>query len=327
MTERVTIERLAEWLRAQEDVVLIGHVSPDGDATGSCLAIRHALEALGKRAMVCLPGGVAHMYAMLPGADAIVACGEALPFAPRTALAVDVSEIARMGAEGQRLFEACPARAALDHHATNRGFGQLYALDGAAAATGELAVQLIEAMGVPLSPAMAECLFVAISTDCGQFSYGNTRAETFQAAAKCVSAGIDVTEITRRLYRTRSKGRTQLLGLVLADLHLSPDGRMAWARLTEAMLERAGALREDNEGIVNYLLEIEGVVFAALAEERGSQTKFSLRSVSPLDVARSVAVPLGGGGHDCAAGCTLDMPMEPALEKVLGTARAALMEK
>ena len=85
---------------------------------------------------------------------------------------------------------------------------------------------------------------------------------------------------------------------------------MAWAFLTEAMLEQAHALREDNEGIVNYLLEIEGVQFAALANERGSQTKLSLRSRPPLDVATAVAVPLGGGGHDCAAGATVELPME-----------------
>ena len=223
-------------------------------------------------------------------------------------------------------FEVCPDRAALDHHHTNPGFGEVYFLDGDAAAAGELVVDLIDALGVELTRDMAECLFVAISTDCGHFNYSNTRAKTFEAAARCAAAGVDVAGITERLYRTRSAGRTKLLGLVLAGLELSPDGQLAWARLTEDMLRRAGAIREDKEGIVNYLQEIAGVRIAVLAEEQGGQTKFSLRTNAPLNVARDVAVPLGGGGHDCAAGVTVPLPLEEALGKVLALAREALNE-
>ena len=324
MSQRVTIEALADWLREQDDIVLIGHVSPDGDAAGTCLGVWHALRALGKRACVCLPGGIPGLYAFLPGAEGVLDTADELPFEPLAALAADVSEESRMGDAGMAIFNRCERRAALDHHPTNPGFGQLYALDGGAAAAGELAVRLIGALGVEMTREMAECLFVAISTDCGQFNYANTRPETMESAARCVAAGIDVAAITGRLYRTRTRARTKLLGLVLSGLETSPDGRMAWARLTEDMLTEAGARREDNEGIVNYLLEIEGVSIAVLAEQRGAQTKFSLRSVAPYDVAHAIAVPLGGGGHACAAGVTLDMPMEPALARVLALSQGAL---
>lgn len=324
MPKRATIEALAQWLADKDDVLLMGHVSPDGDAAGSTLAIWHALRAMGKRAAVALPGGIPGMYRFLPGAEDVIATGEPLPFEPKAALAVDVSDPGRLGEAGRALFDGCPARAALDHHATNEGFGEIYALDGDAAAVGELAVDLIGALGVEMTREMAECLFVAISTDSGQFNYSNTRPRTLTAAAKCLEAGIDVSGITEKLYRTRSLGRTRLLGIVLSGLEISPDGRMAWARLTEQMLQDAGARREDNEGIVNYLLEIEGVRLAILAEQRGEATKFSLRSKAPVDVARDIARPLGGGGHDRAAGATLEMAMEPALEKVLGIARGVL---
>ena len=324
MTKRVTIEALADWLRDRDDVALLGHVSPDGDAVGSTLGLWHALVAMGKRSVVCLPGGVPKLYAHLPGAEAAVDTDALLPFAPQAALAVDVSDPPRLGEAGIRVFEACPHRAVLDHHGTNEGFGELMLLDGKAAAAGEMAVALIEAMGVRLSREMAECLFVAISTDCGHFNYTNTRVETFEAAARCVAAGIDIEAITSRLYRTRSFGRTKLLGLVLAGLRVSEDGRMAWAKLTEAMLTQAGALPEDNEGIVNYLLEIEGVQFAVLANERGSQTKLSLRSKPSLDVSTAVAVPLGGGGHACAAGATVDADPEEAIRRALVLAEVAL---
>ena len=145
-----------------------------------------------------------------------------------------------------------------------------------------------------------------------------------EAAAACLRAGIDLDGLTRQLYCTRSEGRTRLLGMALNGLEKDESGKMCWARLTEDMFRRAGALREDGEGIVNYLLEIQGVQFACLAEERGSQTKFSLRSKGGVDVAKDVAVPLGGGGHACAAGVTLNLPMEEALQAVLRTAEAAL---
>lgn len=324
MMNPATIEQMAAWLKDRDDFALLGHVYPDGDAAGSCLGLCHALRALGKRAVVFLPGGIPSLYADLPGADGVFATGDALPFEVRTAVAVDVSEYERLGDAGKALFDAAPQRAVIDHHSTNHGFGQLTLLDGAAASAGEIAVEVAEALGVKLSRDMATCLFVAISTDTGHFSYSNTRQETLAAASKCAAAGIDISGITARLYRTRTQARTLLLGLVLAGLHVSEDGRMAWAFLTEAMLEQAHALREDNEGIVNYLQEIEGVVFAVLAEERGSETKLSMRSAPTLDVAKHVAVPLGGGGHPCAAGATVKLPMEAAAQRALELARRAL---
>ena len=171
---------------------------------------------------------------------------------------------------------------------------------------------------------MAECLFVAISTDSGNFNYANTRPQTLRAAACCVEAGANVAQITRRLYHTRTVGRTRLLGAVLAGLELSPDGKLAWARLTQTMLRDCGATREDNEGIVNYLVEMIGVGIAVLASEKDAGTKISLRSKAPYNVARDVAVPLGGGGHDRAAGANLALPLEEALQKTLAVAREAL---
>ena len=328
MANRVTIDALANWLKDKDDVVVLGHESPDGDAAGTALAVWHALKAMGKRAVACLPGGIPRLYAGLPGADEVLDTEAALPFSPKTAFSVDVSEQPRLGPAGERLFLSCEHRAALDHHHTNPGFGQVYFLDGDAAAAGELAVDLIDGLGVTLSRDMATCLFVAISTDCGHFNYSNTREKTFLAAARCARAGVDVAGVTETLYRTRSAGRTRLLGLVLSELELSPDGTLAWARLTEDMLRRAGAMREDKEGVVNYLQEIEGVRIAVLAEERGlGSTKFSLRTKAPLNVARDVALPLGGGGHDCAAGVTVELPLEEALGKVLALAREALKKE
>ena len=313
---------LANFLRAHDDYAVFGHISPDGDTAGSCIGIALALQALGKRVEVCLPEGMPEMYKNFACTLEIIPDAK-LPFPPKTGLAVDVSELPRLGGN-EALYASCEHTATLDHHATNPGFGEVCIVDGGAAATGELAVELIEELGVELTREMATWLYIAISTDSGRFGYTSTRAETMEAGAACLRAGIDVDGIVRELYRTRSEGRTRLLGLVLAGLEMDEKKEMCWARATEQMFRDANALHEDKEGIVNYLVEIRGVRFACLAEQRGNSTKFSLRSNPPLDVAADVAVPLGGGGHACAAGITLALPMEEALEKVLAQARRAL---
>ena len=114
--------------------------------------------------------------------------------------------------------------------------------------------------------------------------------------------------------------------MAICEMHVSEDGLMAWSKVTNAMMDQAGATSEDKEGVVNYLLEVEGVEFAALAEERGENTKFSLRSKEWLDVAGDVASHFSGGGHMRAAGCTLNLPVDEALEQVLACARKALKQ-
>ena len=318
----VTIRELASWLQGYDDIAVFGHRAPDGDACGSCVAVTLALRALGKRACACLPGGMPEYLLFLPGQGCVVADGN-LPFAPQCALAVDVSAPDMLG-DNRALYEACEARAVLDHHGSNPFFGQLNHVEAGRAAAGEMALLLIGALGVALTKDMATCLFAAISSDTGNFNYSNTTAESFEAAAACVRAGADVDAITGYIYRTRTEARTRLLGLALAGLHR--EGKVAWACVTNAMFERAGALRCDTERIVNYLIEIEGVEVAALATEQedGASAKFSLRSIGPYNVARDVAQPLGGGGHERAAGITIHRPLAEAVDVVLTRIREVL---
>ncbi|MBE5809263.1 MAG: bifunctional oligoribonuclease/PAP phosphatase NrnA [Clostridiales bacterium] len=323
MQPQTTMRELADWLKAHDDYVVIGHVNPDGDAIGSCMAMKLALESIGKRAVAVIPGAIPHTYHGFPRAAEILLPDAPLPFVPRTALALDISEKKRMGA-AETLFDACEATAMMDHHGTNPGFGDIWRIEGDSPATGQLAVRLVEQMRIPLTPDIATWLFAAISSDTGHFRFAGTSAETMRCAALLLEAGVDVTEVTQRIWYSRTLGRTRLMAKVLDGLCISEDGRMAWAVVDDAMFASCGAERADTEGIVNYLLEIEGVEFATLAEQRGEGTKFSLRSKDALDVAREIAVPLGGGGHGKAAGCTVDMPAAQALDVVLAKARQAL---
>ena len=327
MQNRSKIEALARWIEAHDDFAVIGHVMPDGDAVGSCMAMMMALEAMGKRAMVCLPNPVPKMYMGYPRANEVLTPGMEMPFIPETAFALDTSELPRLGG-AQVLFQGCPAKIMMDHHETNTGFGDIWHIEGDRSSTGELVQELIEALGVELTKDMATWLYIAISTDSGHFRFSSTGSATMNAAGRLIDVGVDVAKVTRELYHTSAKSRVHLLGLTLARLEVSEDGLMAWSAVTADMLEKAGATSEDKEGIVNFLLEIEGVEFAALAEERGENvTKFSLRSKEWLDVAGDVAGRFGGGGHVRAAGCTLNLPVNEALEQVVACAAEAISRR
>lgn len=317
------LSNLAAYLKAHDHFAVFGHVNPDGDASGSCIALCLALKALGKQAFAYLPGSLANMYRGFE-TTAEIASGDDLPFAPATGFSVDTSELGRLGT-GESIFLNCPEKCMLDHHETNAGFGDVYFVDGSAASCGELALELIRELGVELTREMAEWIYIAICTDCGRFGFSSTMPQTMIAAAECLRMGIDVDRIHRLLYRTRSEGRTRLLGIVLSQLELNERKDLCWARITREMMDRAGAIAEDREGVVNYLLEIEGVKIACLAEERGEKiTKFSLRSQPPVDVGNHVCKPLGGGGHAQAAGITLNLPLEEALAIVLRQAESVL---
>lgn len=184
---------------------------------------RGDVPARAGQARLRLPAdGVPEYLRFLPGQECLAEEGN-LPFAPQTALAVDVSS-PDMLSQYRALFEACPHRAVLDHHQSNPLFGQVNCVQPGSAAAGELALALIEALGVALTREMATCIFAAVCSDTGNFNFSNTTAEAFEAAATCVRAGADVDEITGRIFRTRTQARTRLLGMALGNLRF--DG--AW---------------------------------------------------------------------------------------------------
>lgn len=295
-------KEVARWIESHDDIAVITHFRPDGDAYGCALALTEAIRALGKRAFPASDDPVEPKYRFLPGWEEFVTA-DSVPFAPKSALGADVSERSRMG-KLSALFDSCESRAVIDHHATNEGFGDARYVAEDAAAAGELVLDVIEELGLVLTPRMALDVYVAVSTDSGNFSFHSTSANTYRAAAKCVTAGTDVEETTRALYRTRSLAKTRLLGSALNRIEMYAGGKVALIRLTNAMYAETGATRPESHGIVNYLNEIEGVRVGILAEETDEGVKFSFRAADGANVA-ALAQRFGGGGHVAAAGANV----------------------
>jgi phosphoesterase RecJ-like protein len=203
----------------------------------------------------------------------------------------------------------------IDHHTTGRAFGNLNWIDREAASVGELVFRLVKAAGATVTPEMANCLYATVLTDTGGFCYGATRASTFALAEELTRAGADPIRIAQQVYFSTATSKLLLLGAALSNL--KREGRLAWLWVTNQDMIRTCAAEEDCEGIVNYAISIAGVDAAIfLRELPEGQIRVSLRGKGQVDVA-SIAARLGGGGHENAAGMTIEGPIARALDEIL----------
>jgi phosphoesterase RecJ-like protein len=313
-------ETIARILRTNPDVLIACHVAPDGDCLGASLALARACEAAGARAVVGSADGVPEIYRDLPGSDAAISVPSDRRFS--VGVAMECSTLERAGVFGEALAR-CGTLINIDHHLSNAGYGHLVYLDTTAAAVGEQVHEVIQAMGVRVTPEIARCLLTAVVTDTGAFRFPNTTPKTLRLAAALMEAGASVHEVVERVYETRSAASLRLLGRALAALALSPDGRIAWTVVTPEMLKETGALPEDTAGIVGLLRQIRGVKVALLFEATPAGIRVGIRS---RDGARShvIAEAFGGGGHQGAAGFTAAGSMDEVVGRTLAAAEREL---
>jgi phosphoesterase RecJ-like protein len=313
------IEAILDVLRRGEKFLVCSHSRPDGDAVGSMLAMGMLLEQMGKRADLVTADRIPNVYRQLPGAEGI-RCAMRVHGPYDAAILLECDGLERAKLRGLEPFFLVN----IDHHASAREFGHLNWIDRGAASVGELVHRLVKAAGGKVTPEMAACLYTTILTDTGGFCYGGTRASTFALAEELTLAGADPVAIARDIYFTTPTSRLLLLGAALSNL--KRDGRLAWLWITNQDMVRTCAAEEDCEGIVNYAISIAGVETAAfLRELPEGAIRISLRSKGRVDVA-GIAVKLGGGGHENAAGVTLEGPLPRALEQILGELRTRIVE-
>ncbi|MBR4442597.1 MAG: DHH family phosphoesterase [Clostridia bacterium] len=318
---RTAATDMAKWLAAHDRAAILTHLHPDGDALGASLALALALRATGKEAFVCCQDGAPDFLSMLP-TDGLLFLPEAAPYAPETVVCVDCGALNRFGRASSLLRPGLPL-ACVDHHETNDIAASPSFDDPNAAAAGELVAEIVDALGVPLDRELALCLYVAVSTDTGNFSFDCTTPESLALTARCLRTGLDLSELNYALFRRRTMPRTKLLGRALNGIEFSEGGRLSLMRVRQSDFAECGAGMADTEAIVNFGIDTAGVEIAVLAVELANGAKFSLRSRGGVNVA-SLLAPLGGGGHAKAAGVTLETGFDEAVEAVMSAARQAL---
>ncbi|WP_263368312.1 DHH family phosphoesterase [Edaphobacter bradus] len=322
MTQEVSIAALLKAFRSSPGFVITSHARPDGDSVGSALALAEILDQLGRPVHIVFADAVPLIYRTLPGVDRIRIAPSVSAVAHDLALPVIVLEcdgIPRTGLAG--LEGRCLIN--IDHHASGRPFGTLNWIDEHACAVAAMIYRIAVAARVRITPSMATCLYTAILSDTGSFTYSSTNAETFALAHDLAAHGANPSQIARDIYFSNPASKIRLLGTALSNLQC--DGPLAWSWVTNNDMETAGAGAEDCEGVVNYLISIDGVESAVFLRElpSASQFRLSIRSKGKVDVAQ-IAETFGGGGHRSASGCTIDGPLHAATERILTQLRTGL---
>ena len=318
------MNNLMDWLcqaRKAKRMALIAHVSPDGDTVGATLALRLAFLSLGKAVDVICDGEASKSLAYLPGIDAFLK-PEQTDGLYDAAIAVDVSDHKLLGSAAE-IFDNAPVKMVIDHHATNPGYGDYNYIRGDECSCCVLAYDVIMALGIDVTQEMGTCLMTGMSTDTGHFMYPYTTPRAFEVAAKLRALGVDVSYITRVLYRTQERSAVNLTRIAYQKMRFELDGQVGVIELTQNDLDEAGATLYQTNGLVNKALEVEGVRMAILATQRGEAVKLSLRAVEP-DTVNDIAKQFGGGGHAQAAGVTMQLPMRDAVAALLGAMSAKL---
>ncbi|SFE15879.1 DHH family phosphoesterase [Succiniclasticum ruminis] len=308
MSKNCSLAETGELLKAAKKLVIVSHVSPDGDTLGSSLALMHALCMLGKEVIMNVDDDISTVYSFLPG------IAEYRRFAPEESVDADLLVIVD-ASSADRAGNALdvvksPAVLNIDHHKTNTRFADYLYLDSDAAATAEIIYSLLLEMGIKLTRDIATCIYEGIYTDTGSFKYSNTTSRTLKTAAALLNYGVNPSLISDNM-ELKSRSQVEMLRKVLETLTFLKDGKIAYIEIPLELYDH----NVETDTFISYPRYVEGVEIALLFKQvEANLTRVSFRS-KEIDVAK-VALSFGGGGHKKASGCSIYAPLKEA-EKVI----------
>ncbi len=296
------INEIKDFISTHNSFTLICHISPDGDTLGSAFALSRILRGLNKTTeVVCHDQAPKIFLPFLPNIYELKNPIDAEGF--DAVITVDCADKRRTG-DAVKLVENAKYTLNIDHHGTNDMYAQLNLVDKDAAAVGELIFKLAEELNVELDVDTATCIYTAIMTDTGNFSYSNTSEYTFYAAAKLRGIGVDTYNVNKMVYRTVPFTKLKLTALAISKIQLRANGKFAYAVLTNEEIKNIDAQNESIEGIIDNIRDIDTVELAAFIHQKADGAfKVSLRSKTRVDVSK-IAAHFSGGGHERAAGYT-----------------------
>ena len=316
-------EAVLDELRAARKLIVVTHENPDGDALGSLIAMQELLTSLGKDSLLFMAASefpLPHEYrSFLPLSGLVSEPPEDLEH--RTIVFLDCGTLERNPAEALQRPGANILN--IDHHHDNTRFGTANYVDDDASCTAEIVWDLMHALGLELTPTIADALYVGLITDTGRFMYENTGPRAHRMAAELIEAGVDVHAVYQRVYEDIPYGKLALLARGLNNVERYDDGRLTITSLSAEDFIAAGAEESYSEGVVDHLRAVEGTAIAALVRDRivgpgepeltedGRRVrKVSLRASDMRIDVSAVARAQGGGGHHAAAGFTTELSLQ-----------------
>ena len=295
-------------------IAVVSHKNPDGDSLGSLIAMGLSLDKLSKNVIFVKPDVIPEDYLFLPALEKMIQL-DSLNIDIDLLIVLDSSDPDRLGLN-KNLLEISKRIINIDHHISNTNFGDLNIVIPESSSTGEIVFELLSKANFPIDTDIATCIYTAISTDTGRFSYQSVTKNTHLIISELYNYGIDGYEINKNLYQNRSLSRTKLFILAVSNLEFYKDGKVAIAKVTKDMYSKTGAKPDETEGIVEFLRDTEGVEVACLLKElKNNDVKLSVRTKEYVD-ANKICSFFDGGGHLRASGASSTLSIEET-EKIL----------
>jgi len=312
MSRLISIAETAQWLQKRDDFLIITHRRPDGDTLGCAGALAQGLREIGKTAYVLYNPEVTPRYTRC-----VEDCWAADDYTPKTIIVVDTASIdlfTKNALAYKDNISLC-----IDHHSSNTKYADFVCLDSTYASCGEIVYEILMSISKKISETTAERLYVAVSTDTGCFSFGNTTSNTLSVAARLVDAGAPIKYLNKILFRTKTMGRVKIEGLINTGMEFHFDGKVAIVAITREMMELSDADEDDLDDIATIAGSIEGVGIGITIRELSSinDCKISVRAM-PQYNANEICKRFGGGGHQSAAGASI--------KKTITEVKTALLE-
>ncbi|GAB2956390.1 bifunctional oligoribonuclease/PAP phosphatase NrnA [Hymenobacter coalescens] len=322
------VTALKELLREPRRIFITTHHKPDADALGSSLGLAGYLRKKGHHVTVVTPSDYPDFLSWMPGNDTVVVhepgrndrrVQEIIQQAD-VLFCLDFSALSRIHELGEYVRRSPATKVLIDHHEQPEPFADLAFSFPSAAATAELVFEIIRDLGdqALITPEIGECLYAGIMTDTGSFRHPSTSRNVHMIIAELLDAGINLSAVHRRIYDSHSEERLRFLGFVLKDkLTVLREYNTAYIAITADELKQYHSKTGDTEGLVNFALSIEGIVFAAILIDRVQSVKISFRSVGDFSVSEFSRRHFNGGGHHNAAGGISYESLEPTVQKFL----------
>ena len=315
----MTLDNILEEINKAEKIVIITHENPDGDAIGSSLAMKLALNQLGKNADVIIPE-FPKTFEFLPGINEVKKESNIEKY--DLAIALDCASIKLLNGF-TKYFDNATVKVAIDHHSSNTMFADYNYVDQDAPACAQLLLVVFSYFNINVTKDIGTCILAGIITDTGGFRYEGVTADTFRFVAELCEKGIKVTQVYSQVYASKTRAKFELHRIALNRLEFLEDGKIAFTYVTKADEEQVEAKNGDYDGIVENGRDVEGVEVSVFLRETDKGIKVSLRSKNYVNTSE-VAMMFGGGGHLRAAGCNIQGTIDQAKNQIINRVKCYL---
>ncbi len=306
---KIDLEDIVKTLKEKNNFYILTHKSPDGDTLGSAFALCLALQKINKNVKVLCSDEIPERY------DILYKNAKKQNFDPAFIISVDIADTQLLG--DRLLCYSNTIDLCIDHHPSNKKYSKCWYIEEHSAANVEIIYKIIKMMGIDFDPYIATCIYTGISTDTGCFRNANTTSRLYKIAAEMIDNGADAFKINKIMFDTKSKAQLYLERICIDNMEFFCKDKCAVISLTDKQIKQSGASESDCEGLSSIPRKVDGVLVGIFIKETDPNVfKISVRTDELIDASK-ICSKFDGGGHKCAAGCTIPGSLPDVKEKII----------